>query len=180
MPVKVSISWQSADGFAGLGETILPGRFTARFEQDEAALVELEIAVIGGRPSVEAIRLERNPDGPPLTGEEIRRVPLANWMDYACAQAGMVRRGEGVYAPPATNEEEQLVLEEAQEARRRRVITDQFLRSVMSEWGRAEALGYTGRDVADHVADHFKKSTSQIYRWRQEAQRRGFVGPELP
>jgi hypothetical protein len=168
----ISITWQAPTALAGLGQTVVPGRFTARFEQSDAAHVELEIAVADGRPTVDAIRIERNEAGAPLSGEELRRIPLANWVDYACAQAGLLQRAPGVYSPPGDGEEEQLVFDAVREARRRQVATDSFLQSVLAEWSRAEALGLAGGDIADHVADHFKRSTSQIYRLRKQAEKR--------
>lgn len=65
-------------------------------EAEGPAHVELQ----DGTPVCNAIRIKRNRKGPSLSGAELRRLPLRNWVNYAVAQAALMpREGDSGVAP---------------------------------------------------------------------------------
>ncbi len=179
--MEISIRWQmGTGGFGKIGaHTVLPKVFTARLEFPDDHTVELDIALrevdVNGtkdtRPICEAIRVDRNPARPPLSGNELRRMPINDWVDFACSQAALRHGGPGLIRPLRTDEEESEAVDDIQSTRRRRRITDALLRDVASVY--LEAGSKT-----DAVRDKFFVSQAQAFRYVRLARGRGFLAPK--
>jgi hypothetical protein len=163
---KEGIEWRR------MGQGMLASPFTARFEFEDDHTVELDIAVEAETPVCEAIRIQRNPARPSLTGAELRRLPLRNWITMATTQAAVTPSGEqkGAWGPATEKETEQL-WGEVQERVRRRTITDDFLGEVAAVY--RNNLDNHPRDA---VADHFTVSLSTAARYVKLARERGLLG----
>jgi hypothetical protein len=152
-----------------IGEaTALPPRFTARWEHPEDHTVELDITVVNGRPSCEAVRVIRNPGKPQLSGAELRRLPVENWVTFACAQAFVRQNEDGSWSAPQTEEAELAGIADVERAVKRRWVNDDLLRQVAQVY---EANG----ERADAVREAFNVSTSQAFRYIKTAREKGFI-----
>lgn len=177
--MKFSLSWKLGN-MKRLGDTVLPGDFTARWEFPDDHTVELDIRThpvdVDGtsvvRPVCEAIRVQRNPAKPPLNGSEIRRLPLKNWIEYACVEAAMrpVSNASGAWEPIGDEAERQAALDDIRDSRRRRRITDELLETV------AAVYDEEGGE-AEMVAKKVHVSKAQAYRYIRLARDRGFLPP---
>lgn len=177
--MNVSIHWREL-GFEKIGaHTALPRSFTARLEFPEDHTVELDITVqevdvdgtIEGRPVCEAIRVERNPSRPPLSGGELRRMPVNNWVDFACAQAALRHAGPGLLEPIMSEDQLRDAVTDVQSTRRRRRITPALLRDVATVYLEA------GSDVGA-VRDKFHVSQAQAFRYVRLARERKLLPPK--
>lgn len=120
-------------GWADIGSGVmLPEVFTARIEVEGDHSVELDIAVDHGTPVCNAVRILRNPNRPSLTGRETRRLPLAEWVSYACSIAGVANQGATTTDEPWQSEGYRAAVENvARRSRRRNVrATPDFLAEV--------------------------------------------------
>ena len=171
--MQVSIRWHLS-GFGKIGaRTALPKEFTARLEFPEDHTVELDIALrevdVDGttehRPICEGVRVERNPARPPLSGRELRRMPIDNWVDFACSQAALRHTGPGVLEPIVSEDQLEDAVSDIQSTRRRRRITDALLQDVATVY--LEANG----DV-DAVRAKFHVSKAQAFRYVRLARER--------
>lgn len=171
--MRFSYSWT----FKGRGSlsritkrTVLPTEMTARFDfEGEDHDVEMDVVVKDGKPQVDQIRVLRADGLPPLDGTELRRIPFTDWLQFACAQAGILVQGEGNLGPPTDEDEARQVADDVGRATRRRVITDDLLRRVADlhkEGGYAEVM--SGLPCGDR----------QAYRYVREARERGIMPPK--
>ena len=176
--MKFSLNWKLGSK-ARVGSTVLPGEFTARWEFPDDHSIELDIRAgavdVDGtsvvRPVCQAIRVERNPARPPLNGSELRRLPLKNWIEFACVEAAM-RPNPGVagsWVPVGDDPaRRQGALDDVQDSRRRRRITDELLETVATvfeeDGGGAEA-----------VRKKMNVSKAQAYRYVRLARERGLL-----
>src|SRR5215204_4959870 len=132
--VTFAAQWDMmAHGWADVGHGVmLPEQFTAQFAVRNGHTVEMDIAAIDGAPVCNALRVIRHPDRPSLTGHELRRLPLADWVAFACSMVGVGNQGD----VPTTSaqwrsETYRADLERAvRRSRRRNSLTDEFLREV--------------------------------------------------
>ena len=127
--------------------------------------VERDIEVREGRPQVDQIRVLRAEGLPPLDGTELRRIPFSDWLQFACAQAGILVRGDGELGPPTTDDDAELIVKDVGRASRRR-ITDELLRRVADLH---RAGGY------ERVVSDLPCSERQAYRYVKEARERGIM-----
>jgi hypothetical protein len=132
--VTFSAQWDMiAHGWADIGNgVLLPEQFTARFTVKDDHTVEMEIAVEEGVPVCNALRVLRHPGRPSLTGHELRRFPLGDWVAFACSAVGVGNQG-GVATTSAEWQSEEYLADierVARRARRRNTVTDEFLRDV--------------------------------------------------
>jgi hypothetical protein len=145
----------------------LPAAFTARWEFDDDHTVELDVAVEHGLPVCNAIRVERNPARPSLSGSELRRIPVRSWLDFACAETNMRVERAGVLVPGAEE------VPEIARQYRRRSMTPELLHEVAMEWVRARN---DGDPPTAAVRDGFKVSARTAARWVAAAK---VVHPEM-
>lgn len=133
--------------------------------------MEMDITVVEGLPACEAIRVERHPDRPPLSGEELRRIPVSNWVEFACQEVGMkvidLGNGEFQLTPLAANDGRAAVEITAAVARRRHV-DDAYLRDAVVTWREQ------GRDPRA-AAKALNVSVSQLHRYLKKARESGFA-----
>src|SRR4051794_695918 len=74
----------------------LPPRFTARFDfEGHDHNLEFDIAIRDGVPVCEAIRIERAEGLPALSGAELRRLPLAKFIDFAIVNLPVREKVDG-------------------------------------------------------------------------------------
>ncbi len=152
--------------------TIIPADFTARFEEWDGPAshpVELDIAIDDGRPVCQAVRVERHPKAPPLTGTELRRIPLAEWVGFASTRVAMTPTGTGAWGPSSTEERLAAAAADVRVAVRRRRVTDEVLR---------DAANLYLQGGADLVAERLHVSMSQAFRYVQRARAKGYVPAE--
>ncbi|CAN5351792.1 hypothetical protein BH20ACT22_BH20ACT22_09950 [soil metagenome] len=175
MDTKVSFQLPGKDprSWKRLGEARIPSPFTARFEFPEDHAVEIDIAMESGAPVANAIRIERNRKRP-LTGTELRHLPLRDLVNVAVGQAAVVTKevAPGIYeGSPATADEALETSRQADRAKRRRTMTDEHLEAV------AQVYRATGGDrPRDAVMDEFQVSPAMASRYIKLARERGFLG----
>lgn len=158
-----------------LGGALLPSPFTARFEFPDDHTVEMDVAIEGGAPVVQVIRIERNPSRPPLWGSELRRLPLKEWVAFAVGQTALTERPSkpGVAAWSTTTDEEAAAIsDDARRRTRRRGITDELLRDVATTY-RANV----DDRPRDAVAERYTVALATAARYIKLARERGFLGP---
>jgi hypothetical protein len=89
---KVTVEDVSRDGpLARISERYaIPRRLSATLvpADDDAPLCRIVLTVEGGRPVVEAVALERRPNGPPLTSTALRSVPVGELARQIVDQCG--------------------------------------------------------------------------------------------
>lgn len=93
--VKFSATWDMLrHGWADIGNGVdLPAAFTATFAVEKDHTVYMDIAVEDGAPVCNAIRVIRADGRPSLSGHELRRFPLAEWLSFACSMVGVANQG---------------------------------------------------------------------------------------
>lgn len=152
--------------------TALPGAFTARWDSPDDHTVEMDIAVEGGQPVCNVIRVERNRSRPPLSGSELRRIPVANWVTFACAQAALrvddMGEGETRITPVMTEAESAVAVADIEHRVKRRRLNHDLLRDV------AATYMDSGGD-ARVVAEKFYVSPSQAFRYVKKAREAGLI-----
>ena len=171
--MRFSVTWNMLDGRPQrIGPTTaLPGRFTARWEYDEDHTVEMDITVSDGLPACEAIRIERNPSRAPLSGEELRRIPVANWVEFACQEVGMKVTGIGggdSQLTPLRADDTKGATEISSAVARRRHVDDAYLRDAVVTWREQN------RDPRA-AAKSLNVSVSQLHRYLKKARESGFA-----
>jgi hypothetical protein len=158
---------------------MLPEQFTARFIVNEDHTVEMDIATDDGVVVCNALRVFRHPERPSLSGNELRRFPIAEWVKFACSMVGVGNQG-GVPTTDAEwrSEDYRADIERAiPQPRRRGVITDEFLKEVAETYkANAESAPIDViRKVHDQGRDYVAHSTAA--RWVRLARERGFLPP---
>lgn len=181
---RFSTSWDLMGGFRRIGKhTSLPARFTATFEDDDDHTVELEIAVVEvkldgtshAKPVCEKVTVTRNPARPPLTGTELRAVPIPKLLEFACLRVASTPVGASAWSigGPASEEAAEAASADVRRSHRRRRVTDELLGNVAAVYLEAE-----GDHAAEEVAKAFFVSLSQAHRYLKQARERGLL-PEL-
>lgn len=174
--VTFAAQWDMlAHGWADIGHGVmLPERFTARFTVADDHTVEMDIATNDGAPVCDAIRVQRHPARPSLTGHELRRLPLADWVAFACSMVGVGNQGEvRTTSAEWQSEAYRADLEGVvRRSRRRNTVTDDFLRDVARVY-RANA------DAApiEAIREAWPSAHSTAARWVKLARDRGFLPP---
>lgn len=163
--------------------TTLPARFTATFEDDDDHTIELQIVVqeveLDGtrhlKPLCEGIRVIRNPARAPLTGTELRGLPVANLLEFACVQVAMPEVAPSTWGigGPESESTAKAAAEDVRRSHRRRRVTDELLGDVATVY-----LAARGDHAAEEVAKEFFVSLSQAHRYVKQARLRGFL-PEV-
>lgn len=151
----------------GSKKLVLPESFTARWDFEGDHTVEFDVAVEDGAAVCDAIRILRRPGGPSLSAQELRRLPVANWLEYACAMAALERTtttgddGKAVTTISVADAED--AVGAIPVGRRRTFITDEYLENdVARVWlsARREGLAPT-REVQEQL--HLSARTASRY-----------------
>lgn len=176
--MKVSISFNVGGrkplSWERLNDARIPSPFTARFEFPDDHAAELDIAIQDGSPVCDAIRIERNPKKPSLSGNELRRMPLRDWVNFAVGHVALMpREGEPGVATltSATAEEVRAITRAADRAPRRRKITDDHLREVARFY-----RNNVDDNPRDAVMETFGVKAAMASRYIKLARERGFLG----
>lgn len=73
----------------------VPARITATSTDDDIEPlehhVELEIDVVEGRLACTELRAVRTADGPPITSDHLRRIPVGSWVELAAEKLNVVQ-----------------------------------------------------------------------------------------
>jgi hypothetical protein len=164
----------SAHGYADIGQGVmLPEQFIARFIVKDDHTVEMDIATVDGAPLCNAVKVIRHPGRPSLTGHELRRFPLGDWVAFACSMVGVGNQGgvtttSGEWKTEAYRSDVERVV---RRARRRNTVTDDFLRDVARIY-RASADSAPVEAVKDAYGP---VGHSTAARWVKLARDRGFL-----
>lgn len=154
--VRFAAIWDMVNtDFADMGHGVdLPSRFTARFTIEGDHTVEMDIAVEHGSPVCNGLRVFRAAGRPSLTGHELRRLPLAQWVTFACSMVGFANQG-GVKTTDAewkSEGERQAIERVVRKAGRRNKITAEFLQDVARVY---RAAVDEGRSPVEEVRETF-------------------------
>ena len=131
--VTFAAQWDMiAHGWAEIGNgVLLPEKFLARFTVKDDHTVELEIATEQGVPVCNVVRVLRHSGRPSLSGHELRRFPLGEWVTFACSMVGVGNQGLATTSADWKSEQYRADVERVvRRARRRNTVTDDFLRDV--------------------------------------------------
>jgi hypothetical protein len=173
--VTFAAQWDMlAHRWADIGQgVVLPEQFTARFTVKDDHTVEMDIATEDGVPVCNALRVLRHAGRPSLTGHELRRFPLGEWVRFACSMVAVGNQGGVSTTSEEWNSEayrsdlERVV----RRSRRRNTISDDFLREVARVY-RANA----DSAPVDEVKETFGPvGHSTAARWVKLARDRGFL-----
>jgi hypothetical protein len=159
-------------GWADIGHgVVLPERFTARFTIEGDHTVEMEIATEHGVPVCDELRVLRHNDRPSLSGHELRRLPIAEWVRFACSMVAIGNQGMPSTATSWNTEEYRKDMDGAvRRARRRNNLTDDFLLDVARIYkANADAAPIEAIRETHHAAH------STARKWVTLARERGFL-----
>lgn len=159
------------------GGVRLPEKFTARFLIEGDHAVELDIAVEHGSPVCDGLRVFRAPGRPSLTGHELRRLPLAQWVTFACSMVGVGNQGgaETTTSEWATEGYRQAIEQVVRKAGRRNKITAEFLQDVARVYRAAVA---EARSPVEEVRETFgPMGHSTAARYVKLAREGGYLSP---
>jgi hypothetical protein len=172
-PVGVEIAYKWTRPAAAVGDAFMLSEFTARFDQDGLPLVALDIAVMDGTPLCRGVHVTPRPEGPGITGQELKRIPIASWMRQACRHAAVPKTlGEvGLSFALAASDAEREELDRSLRRRHRR-LTDEFLREVAAVYS-----DFLDDSPVEAVKAKWPTSYSSAARWVSEARARGFLPP---
>jgi hypothetical protein len=176
--VKLRTEWHSSDMRGRdvfLADDVrVPAALTATFEFEQDHTFALELAMREGHPVCERVEVARNPARGPLTGDELRRIPLANWIEFAYTGSAMIRTHlegtVGTWEPIESEEEVERVADLLTRSRRRNAITDTFLRDVAKVYREHEGAAPTAA-----VKEAFLVSHSTAARYVRLARERGHL-----
>ena len=151
-----------------LGDGVLvPRRIKIRYEDDPGVpfVVSIETAVRGGRLACTSLTLDAIADGPPVTTEALRDVPLAGIIRQAL-------RGLVYVRVPGQPKKYELFAPEADVAKDG--PTDEALRAAATIYRIAYALNDRPTKA---VASALDLTHPTAARWVARARERGFLGP---
>jgi hypothetical protein len=176
--VKLRTEWHSADlggPDAFLADDLrVPAALTATFEFERDHTFTLELAIRDGHPVCERLEVTRNPARGPLTGDELRRIPLANWIEYAYTGSAMIRKhledSTATWEPIETADEVERAASLLSKSRRRNAITDSLLRDVAKVYKTHEGAAPTKA-----VQEAFLVSHSTAARYVRLAREQGHL-----
>lgn len=132
--------------------------------------VEIDVVPEDGRLVAQEVRVRRQPDGPPVTGEAIRSVPVAALTQWAAKEVlrivGIADNGE-IRAVPAGVPEDQV------QYVRDHGLTDKTVEIVAHTYRLALLMGNTPTKMVEEWLD-VPRSTAG--RWIATARERGLLG----
>jgi hypothetical protein len=154
----------------------LPTRYDVEIDDPECPiLLEIHVAVVDGQPRCAELRCRPRPGGPPVSSENLRRVPLARYVRESAALYSMrvVVYDAGQVLVSSTGTGDEPLLARAAQQRPRQHMTDDLLRDV------ARVYSEAGTKPTLAVMRRFYLSRPTAGRWVVLARKRGFL-PELP
>ena len=179
----------------------LPVRFEATItpRSVEFPACRLRVVVENGRPVCEGLELKRQPAGPPVSGDALRRVPVAAYVARAVDEVGywvvpadppptVTFDGEAVPLPSIPLDDENVAVPMGgigrtaeyravtRAPRRQGRVTDEKLREVADVYRRANATGHPTKAVMEEW--HVERATAS--RWVRRAREAGFLGAARP
>ena len=173
--MTVTVNYQGMSGTRISAKTMLPAQFTLTYDSEELPLVDLDMAVIDGVPVCDAVRIQRREGGASLTGTELRRVPVAEIIDFASTQVATrnvetFADGSTAWEPTDDDPEgRRQVQHDVRKAIRRRAITDELLRDV------ARIYRLNPGSPTKSVSEALHVSPAQASRYVRQARERQFL-----
>jgi hypothetical protein len=170
------------------GSIVLPAGYTLTITPDDPTLplCELDVAAEQGRLRCVEVRCRARPDGPAITSDLLRRVPVARYLrettDFAARRVVVRRSGSRVlrllYDPETPDDRAALkavaaTYPAAAQTRRRARKTDDDWRQVARVYRNALSLG---QHPTRAVQEHFHIARPTAARWVMRARERGFLG----
>lgn len=171
----VSVQWSPfGDAGVDIGSGVrLPSRaVVAMYDDPSLPLVRATVTVVDGVPVCDRLEITRRESGASLTGEELRRVPIAWLIEKACLHVALTAEemppdGTTVaWLPSHGDAHTRQVRGAVQKARGRRRITDSLLQDVARIY-RANPDRPTAA-----VRDAYQCSAAQASRYVREARDR--------
>lgn len=205
MDITVEVRRDYDDGpqLVRIGEQYaLPARFQATITPDRADLpiCHLRVVVEHGRAVCDGLALERQPEGPPVSGDALRRVPVAEYVSRAVDNAGYWLL-EGQAPLTVTIEGETLPLASipfddqhvavpvggvgrtaeykaaTRAPRAQGRVTDETLREVADVYRRSHGKR---EPPTQAVMTEWRVSRTTASRWIRRARARGYLGAARP
>ncbi len=155
----------------------VPGWFTVEVDDPDLDFVlEIDVDNTEGVPRCVALVCMGRQDGPPITGEGLRRVRLASYMRRASDELVGLRVSDRVTTYPLSEDElsDYLRARRRQEREQRRRITPEDLRRVAEVYRTALAHGLP--PTAEVEARLRLRSRAQAARWVAKAREAGALG----
>lgn len=144
---------------------------TGRLSADDPPLdVEIYVVPQDGRLVAHEVRVRRQPDGPPVTGEAIRSIPVAALTQYAARE---VLRIVSIAANGETTAVRAGVPEEQVQYVRDHGLTDKTIEIVAHTYRLALLMGNTPTKM---VEEWLEIPRSTAGRWIATARERGLLG----
>ena len=166
-------------GFTSIGQGLaLPGEYGLSID-DEALpyLVEMDVRVEDGKPTCEALKVARRPGGPPVTGEGIRKLPVAGFLRHTVQDVAyrVTETGSGTYKLEPLERKEMPAARQLYEAtRRRESMSDERLQEAARSYREAERRGAA---PAEAVRQAMFVSRSTAARLVRAAREKGLLPP---
>src|SRR4051794_11256766 len=131
--------------------------------------VVMEIDIVAGRLACVSLTAERLPDGPPITSEGLRRVPVAEYV------VGAIYAGFGILRERITQPDGSYLETDFEPPPRNFAdegMTDEALEQVARIYAMAQA---TGRKATGILLNDYEMPRPTATRWIQTARRRGIL-----
>jgi hypothetical protein len=177
MAVRMQVSADWRGGFVPWGEDLmLPRRFAVSLDDDECdALVTLEVEILDRQPRCRAVTCSARDDQSFVTAGTLKSLPITRYLQLASSNAVMSvtkdPHGPGLVLQPVGDDEVGVLANQLERiGRRRRLITDGFLRDVADLYLRNQADAPTKA-----VAEHFHTSRQNAGKWVKAARDRGLL-----
>jgi hypothetical protein len=152
------------------GRYLFPRSVTATVGYLPNGLVDLEVAIVDGRPA--CVGIWKHADGPPLSGEFLRQVPIGRIVREIASR--VAQEGDLTPGRLRTRQEARRLASKAYHPQRGRRLSDEHLEDVADVY----RIAYNeNRWPTETVMQKFGTSRATAGRWVAEARRRRFLPP---
>lgn len=159
------VSWARPVRF---GRYLFPRRVQATVGVPPDQLVHIDVAIVDGLPA--CVALTKHRDGPPLSGEVLRRLPVGRIVREIATR--VAQEADGQPDRLRTRSEARHIGKSMYRPQRGHRLTDAHLQAVASVYSDAY---HQGQRPTKAVAEHFTVARSTAGRWVVEARKRGFL-----
>ena len=136
----------------------------------------MDIAAVDGAPVCNALRILRHQSRPSLTGHEVRRIPISEWVAFACSMVAVGNQGARSSDAEWRSEGYREDMERIVKRSTRRRLDDDFLRDVARVYRANANLAPTA--AVRETFGPIEYPTAS--RWVKLARERGFLPPTTP
>ena len=180
--IDVQVSFNPAKSrLVRLGDFAVWDRYSVRInDQQFPFVVELDVVLEDGKPSCQAVHLERRPGEVPIKGGALR-LPIAGFLRHTTPQVAMraVKGQKGAWAPIREEDVDAFyaAYRKTERKSRRDRITDERLAEVANIY---RAAVNTGAAPVEQVRKTLDISRSHAGRLVMRARRAGYLGATRP